>query len=311
MIGRKTGASPDTVSPNALRSVKRIVTQAIAPLASGVLTDPMYGYPASVDVIPPGIGVLLANEKTGYRPAPEREKERRSRLLEDWSVEQTMQAGADAVKLLIYHHPDASAETRAHQKEIVRSVGTSCTANQVPFILEVKTYPLDERHTDPAMVARRKPDLVVRTVQTYSDPDFNVDLLKVEFPASLKHTEEYQDEPYGCGTTVYDRATVEEACRRLDEAASVPWVILSSGVDIDEFVENLRLANAAGGSGFLCGRAVWKHIIDHYPETENMADHMNTDGRGNFRDLLAVNESALPWFEHRRFADPQPSEQPA
>jgi len=280
-------------------------------MASGVLTDPIYGYPASVDVTPPRIGILLANEKTGYRSAPDQGEERRSRLLEDWSVEQTMQAGADAVKLLIYHHPDATAETQAHQKEIVRTVGASCTANQVPFVLEVKTYPLDERNADPARVARRKPDLVVRTVQTYSDPGFNVDLLKVEFPASLKHTEEYQDAPYGSGTTVYDRAAVEEACRRLDKAASVPWVILSSGVDIDEFVENLRLANAAGGSGFLCGRAVWKHIIDHYPEMENMVDHMNTEGRSNFRELLTVNESALPWFEHRRFADPQPSEQPA
>lgn len=310
MIGRKTGAAPNTVSADSLRRVKRIVAEAVAPMASGVLTDPIYGYPASVDVIPPDVGVLLASEQTGYQSAPTRENERHSRLLEDWSVEQTLQVGADAAKLLIYHHPEASTETLAHQKDIVATVGSACAANQVPFILEVVTYPLDGSDKESAAFARRKPDLVVRTAETYSDPQFPVDLLKVEFPASLKHTDEYQDAPYGSGTTVYDRTAVEDACNRLDDAASMPWVILSSGVDMEEFIENLRFANAAGGSGFLCGRAVWKHVIDHYPDWQAMSHHMDAEGRNNFRELLDVNSSALPWFEHRRFAVHRPSEQP-
>jgi len=305
MVGRKTDAVPDSVAAESLRSVKRIVTEAIAPMASGILTDPEYGYPASVDVLSPDVGVLLANEQTGYTSAPTHEKERHSRLLDDWGVEQTLKAGADAVKLLIYHHPDASKETIAHQKEIVETVGTACTKHQTPFVLEVVTYTLDGSDKESAAFARRKPDVVVRTADAYSDPQFNVDLLKVEFPASLKYTDEYQKAPFGKGTTVYDRATVEDTCNRLDDAASMPWVILSSGVDIEEFIEDLRLANAAGGSGFLCGRAVWKHVIDHYPDRQAMADHMETEGRSNFRELLDVNSSALPWFEHRRFADRQ------
>lgn len=309
MIGRKTGSVPDSVGPESLRRVKRVVTEAIAPMASGVLTDPLYGYPASVDIFSPGLGVLLSNEQTGYTSAPTDEKERHSRLLEDWSVEQTLGAGADAVKLLIYHHPEASPETIAHQEDIVRTVGTACSTNQVPFVLEVKTYTLDESDKDSAAFARRKPDLVVRTVDTYSDPEFNVDLLKVEFPASLKYTDEYQEAPFGRGKTVYDRATVEEACSRLDDAASMPWVILSSGVDIEEFTEDLRLANAAGGSGFLCGRAVWKRVIEHYPDRQSMSHYVKTEGRSNFRELLDVNSSALPWFEHRCFAAHEPQEQ--
>lgn len=301
MIGRKTDTAPDAVPDESLRRVKRIVSRAIAPMASGILTDPIYGYPASVDVLGPDVGVLLANEQTGYRPAPTHEEERRSRLLEDWSVEQTIKAGADAVKLLIYHHPEASPETVAHQKNIVETVGAACTKNEVPFILEVMTYTLDGSDKESAAFARRKPDLVVRSAESYSDPALNVDLLKVEFPASLKYTEEYQEAPYGRETVVYDRAAVEEACSRLDDAAGVPWVILSSGVDIEEFIENLRLANAAGGSGFLCGRAVWKHVVDHYPDPQSMSDYMETEGRSNFRDLLEVNSTALPWYEHRRF----------
>ena len=306
MIGRKTESAPDTVAAESLRRVKRAVAEAIAPMASGVLTDPIYGYPASVDVFSPNLGVLLANEQTGYTSAPTDEDERHSRLLEDWSVEQTLEAGADAVKLLIYHHPEASAETIAHQKDIVRTVGTACSTSQIPFVLEVMTYTLDGSDKETAAFARRKPDLVVQTVDTYSDPEFSVDLLKVEFPASLKYTEEYEDTAFGRETTVYSRATVEDACSRLDDAASMPWVILSSGVDIEEFIEDLRLANAAGGSGFLCGRAVWKRVIDHYPDRQSMSHYMETEGRSNFRELMDVNSSALPWFEHPRFADRHP-----
>lgn len=305
MIARKTGKDASEISGEPLRRVKRIVTETITQMASGVLTDPLFGYPASVDVIPAGVGVLLANEKTGYVPA--NEEERRSRLLENWNVEQTVRHGADAVKLLIYHQPNASKETRDHQEQIVETVGKACTDHNVPFILEAVTYTLDGMDKASAEFARIKPDLVVQTVETYSDPRFNVDLLKVEFPASLKYTKEYQDTPYGSGTSVYDRAAVEAACQRLDEAATMPWVILSAGVDIDEFIENLRLTNAAGGSGFLCGRAVWKHIIDHYPDERAMHQHMDTIGRTNFRKLLEVNESALPWFEHRSFSAVQQS----
>ncbi len=301
MIVRKTGGEADEVPGRSLGRVKRIVTETIAPMASGVLTDPLYGYPASIDVLPADVGVLLANEKTGYRPA--NDDERRSRLLDDWSVERTVRSGADGVKLLIYHHPEASTETLDHQKGIVETVGAACAANDVPFILEAVTYAIEGRDKESAEFARRKPDLVVRTAETYADPRFNVDLLKIEFPASLKYTEEYQDRPYGLGTTVYDRAAVEEACHRLDEAATMPWVILSAGVDIEEFIEDLRLTNAAGGSGFLCGRAVWKRIIEHYPDEQAMHQHMDTEGRSNFRRLLEVNSSALPWFEHRSFAE--------
>jgi tagatose 1,6-diphosphate aldolase len=306
MIARKTGEEADNVPARPLGQIKRIVTETIAQMASGILTDPLYGYPASIHVIPSDVGVLLANEKTGY--VPTHQDERRSRLLDNWSVERTVQSGADAVKLLIYHHPEASTETLDHQKEIVETVGAACVANDVPFILEAVTYAMKGRDKKSAEFARRKPDLVVRTTETYSDPRFNVDLLKLEFPASLEFTKEYQDTPYGSGTIVYDRAAVEETCHRLDQAAQMPWVILSAGVDIDEFIEDLRLTNAAGGSGFLCGRAVWKRIIEHYPDEQGMHQHMDTDGRSNFRKLLEVNSSARPWFEHPRFAQYRSSE---
>ena len=281
-----------------LRRVKRAVTEPVAPLATAVLTDPLFGYPATLDVLPPCVGVLLAVEQTGYEAAGA--GERRSRLLEDHGVADVLRRGADAAKLLIYHHAEASAATLHHQREIVQTVGAACEDAQLPFILEVVTYALDGKKKSAAF-ARRKPDLVAEAVAAYADPGCKVDVFKVEFPADLKYTEEYQSADYAAGTAVYDRDAVVEACRRIDETASAPWVLLSAGVDIDEFVEDLRLANAAGASGFLCGRAVWKHVMDYFPDAEQMRAYMVAEGRARFERLCHENEPARPWHAHRRF----------
>lgn len=299
MIGSRQGTAADAISNRDLAAVKRAVTTAIAPLATAVLTDPLCGYPGSIDVIPPHVGILLAIEVTGYEAV--NESERLSRIIEGWSVDETQRVGADAVKLLLWHNPDASEATQQHQREIVRSVGEACARTEMPFVLEIVTYSLDRSSAKGAGFARIKPDLVVDAASTYSHSDFQVDLLKLEFPADLKFTEEFQNREFGKGEVVYDLAAVEDACSRLDSAAGVPWIILSAGVNPEEFVENVRLSNAAGASGFLCGRAVWKHVVDHFPSDADMLAFMENAGRSHFELIREANRDALPWFQHRRF----------
>lgn len=295
MIASQSGRES---SEDDLRRVKRIVMEAVAPLATAVLTDPLYGYPAAFDVVPREVGVLLAVEKTGYEDAGA--GERRSRLLNERGVQKALHSGADAAKLLIYHHPEASEATQRHQREIVQAVGEACEETQMPFLLEVVTYALSGEKKSAAF-ARRKPDLVADAVATYADPDFKVDVFKVEFPADLKYAEEYQQFDFAAGTVVCDRASIAQACRRVDEAASAPWVILSAGVGVDEFIENLCLANVAGASGFLCGRAVWKRVVDRFPDDDRMRAYMAGEGREQFERLCRANERARPWHQHPRF----------
>jgi tagatose 1,6-diphosphate aldolase len=307
MFARKNGTQPSDVAPEQLRQVKRIVTQAVAPMASGLLTDPLYGYPASIHLVPASTGVLLSREQTGY--VGTNEGERRTRLLEDWSPARMVREGADALKLLMYHHPEASTESRDHEQDIVASVGEACEDAGLPFILEVVTYPLGEAAENAAVQAQKKPDLVVDAAQTFSDPRYQVDVLKLEFPANLKYVEEYQDAPFGQGEAVYNRATVEQACERLDQAAGVPWVILSSGVGIDEFVETLQFANAAGASGFLCGRAVWKDIVDYAPDEAAMTRFMDEVGTPRVERLLDVNTTARPWTDYPKYRERRSEEE--
>lgn len=283
----------------ALQAVKRVVTRHIGPLGTALLTDPIYGYPHTLDAIPPCTGLMLAVEVSGYETAGEHE--RRSRLLEDFDVSTAAAAGADGVKLLIWHHPDASTETQHHQRHVVRRIGDDCRKAGLPFILEIVTYGLESSRSAPHFV-RRKPELVLDGVRTYSAAEYGVDLFKVQFPADLKYTAEYQAASYAKGTVFFEKPQVEALCREIDEAASAPWVILSAGVDPDEFIENVKIANAAGASGFLCGRAVWKNVVHYLPDERSMEDFIKEVGCAHFRRIREANAGAHPWNGRNRFA---------
>lgn len=296
MIARSRGIRVEDVGGSEMRLVKRVIIEAISPFATAVLTDPIYGYDSSLDVIPPEIGVLLALEVTGYEAG--NEGERLSTLIEGWSVDKVLRSGADAAKLLLWHAPDASEETHRHQQAIVQEVGEACARADVPFVLEVVTYAVDGTSKASAEFARRKPEYVVDAARVYTDARFQVDLMKLEFPADLKYVAEYEDSHFASGEVVYDLDEVREICRRVDEASLVPWVILSAGVEAEEFVENIRLTCEAGASGFLCGRAVWKEIVDVSPDEASMRQMMQSEGRARFTRFDAAAADARPLFDH-------------
>ena len=171
-------------------------------------------------------------------------------------------------------------------------------------MLELVSYAL-EGTTKSAAFAQQKPDLVIRSVAEFIDPSYKVDILKLEFPADLKYTTEYQNASFYAGESAYELAEVKEACQKLDETSTLPWVILSAGVDIEEFIENVNLATDAGASGFLCGRAIWKEAVNYYPDTDAVKKFLENEATTNFKNANAAAENALPWFEHRQFGGPK------
>ena len=244
--------------------------------------------------------MLLAYEESGYVSEGVGENERLSNPINNWTIEKAQHAGADAIKLLAYYHPDASAETLEHQQAFVRHVGDECEKHDLPFLLELVSYAL-EGTTKSAAFAKQKPDLVIRSVAEFIDPSYKVDILKLEFPADLKYTAEYQNASFYAGESAYQLAEVKEVCQQLDETSTLPWVILSAGVDIEEFIENVNLATDAGASGFLCGRAIWKEAVNYYPDTDAVKKFLENEATTNFKNANAAAENALPWFEHRQF----------
>lgn len=49
-----------------------------------------------------------------------------------------------------------------------------------------------------------------------------------------------------------------EACQEVTELLDRPWTTLSAGVEFETFLSQLETAAAAGASGYIVGRAVWR-----------------------------------------------------
>ncbi|MBI4280351.1 MAG: tagatose 1,6-diphosphate aldolase [Armatimonadetes bacterium] len=301
MLARAAGRPPAEVSGADMAAVKARLTRVLAPHATAVLTDPIYGFPYSATLVPGHVGLLLAVEEA--YDEQEGSGERRTRLLDGWSVQKVKRAGGNAVKLILYYHPDASAQTRRHQQEVARSAGDACAAEDLPYLLEVVIYPLGGQKADDPDYARARPDLTLRTVQEFSRHEYRVDLLKLEFPADLRYTREFSGGAFDGRTRppVYDLSAVRVACRHLDEAAAAPWVVLSAGVGIAEFLVQAEIACAAGASGFLCGRAIWQDALGAYPDMAEVEARLAADGVHNLERSKAAAGRAVAWHTHRRF----------
>jgi tagatose 1,6-diphosphate aldolase len=225
-------------------ATKLDVIQYLAPHASAVLLDPLYSASQAIaqDALPAEIGLLVAIEETGYAGDP---IARETRLLPDWGVGKVKRMGADAVKLLIYYHPDAG-ELTEKQERLTAQVIEACQVQDIAFFLEAVSYSTDlQIEKSSATFAAQKPDLIIRSARRLST--LKPDVLKLEFPIDVSHNPE--------------EAAWLEACHAISEASQCPWTVLSAGVDFELFSRQVAIACQAGASGYIAGRAVWKEGI--------------------------------------------------
>lgn len=225
--------SPDRVSYADMVEFKLAVTRALAPAASGILLDPEVGVGQAIanGAIPGGTGLIVAIEATGYEGGP---GARVSRVLPGWSVAAAKRIGASAAKLLVYYHPEAP--NAPDQERLVATVARECADIDLALFVEPLSFALDGGKLSGD--DRRR--VVVETARRLTT--LGVDVLKAEFP-------------YDPGVT--DRSRWAEACQELDAASTVPWVLLSGGVDDPTFEAQVEVACDAGASGALVGRSVW------------------------------------------------------
>ena len=265
--------APERVGYKEVIALKRDVIGALSPLASAVLLDVEYGYGPCVasDALSGQTGLLLALEKSGYDGDP---TERRTTLLDDWSVERTSKAGANGVKLLVYYHPDAP--NTADQEAVVAEVAHQCQQLELPLFLEPLHYSLDRNVKTVPNAERRR--VVLETARRLVP--LGVDVLKAEFPLDVAQSQ--------------DQAEWADACAELSAICPVPWVLLSAGVDFETYLEQVRVACDAGASGVLCGRAIWKEAV-RMDEAARRA-FLQSTGSERLRQLAAlVSERARPF----------------
>ena len=140
LINAINATAPSSVSYRDIIALKRDVIGVLSPLAARSCW--MWNM-VMAPVSPPRTlagqtGLLLALEKSGYDGDP---TERRTALLENWSVERTAKSGANGVKLLIYYHPDAPELCRTGS--VVAEVAQQCHDWELPLFVEPLHYSLN------------------------------------------------------------------------------------------------------------------------------------------------------------------------
>jgi tagatose 1,6-diphosphate aldolase len=275
---------------------KTAVTHVLTPHASAILLDPEYGLEAIASRAP-GVGVMLAYEKSGYdvtRPG------RLPDLLPEWSVRRLVEAGAHAIKILLYYNPSDEAEITIIKQAYVERIGAECMALDVPFFLEPLVYNNALGDDKSLAVARKKPEYVAQVMEEFSKPRYGVDVLKVELPVNPAFIAGTR--AFAGGEAAYSRQEAIEHFRYTASAAARPFIYLSAGSTDEVFCEMLEMAIEAGVkfSGVLCGRATWQKGIPIYAKEGSIALERWLADRG-VQNIQAINKvlahGTVPWWD--------------
>jgi len=257
MVAEFTKSRGTEPSPHELTRFKADVLTALGTRPSAVMIEPEFSFPHLTDagVVDRSVGVICALESQGYMAAPENGNE----LMPGWTPRQLLEAGADAAKLFALYRPE-DPELAPRQERLIRRVVDDCAALQLPVLIEPIPYRLsgddDRRET------------IIRAAERLSG--FGPMILKLPYP--------------GAG-----------ACGLLNEACGDrPWALLSWGVGFDDFSSQLVEACAAGCSGFMVGRALWREALP----LETRSAVLATTVVDRFEKLRDVVAQAAPWHEH-------------
>ena len=214
---------------------KEAVVRVLTPHASAILLDPEYGLSAAKQRAK-NAGLLLAYENSGYDNT---QPGRLPDLLDHYSVRRLVADGADCIKILLYYTPFDSAEINDVKHAWVERIGAECVAADVPFFLEFVGYEegVDEKGLE---FAKKKPEVVTRSMEEFSKPQYAVDVLKVEVPVTMAFVKGTRS----CkGDSAYTRDEAKDHFRKAAAVAKKPFIYLSAGVSNDTFTETLDLAS--------------------------------------------------------------------
>jgi tagatose-1,6-bisphosphate aldolase len=230
--------------------LKKQIMESILPLASGVLIDPVYGIPAyQLLTIPHPKPYLLCIEKTGYTDSV---GEKITEL--EYTVEELAKKGTKGIKILLYFNPHAISA--GQQFETAKKVLDQCRDHNLPFFLEIVTYPIENDNSTHSQ-------LVLDSVKYFVSRKAIPDVFKLEYP---------DDEP---------------SCIELTKMLNgIPWILLTKGEPFDKFKEHLGVAIQNGASGFLAGRSVWQEFYE-YPE-DKQQEFFNTVAQTRFKELVEI-----------------------
>ncbi|HYI92838.1 MAG TPA: tagatose 1,6-diphosphate aldolase, partial [Bryobacteraceae bacterium] len=185
LIAQAAGVATDLISDAQLLEFKSAVTRILSPHASAVLIDAEYGYGAFSERAAT-CGLLTTYEMDGYEnPRPHR----MLALMPELSVQRLQDMGSNGIKILLSYTPHDDAQWNDHKLAMIERIGAECEALDMPFFLEPVGYDVDGLDVKGFEYAKRKPEIVLRTMEELSKDRYKVDVLKVEFPVNATFVE--------------------------------------------------------------------------------------------------------------------------
>ncbi len=264
---------------------KALLVETLQDQSTAMLLDPHYAIPVAVDTLSPCKGLIVTLEDSLFT---ETEGGRLSSNIDDWSVAKIKRMGGDAVKVLAWYRPDASASVRQAQQDYVKHIGEDCARHDIPFLFELLVYPLahDAHQTkDYIEMKGKKADHVLASVEEFAKPDYGVDVFKLESPVNASDAD--------------GSAQVQSVFDEMAALAGRPWVMLSAGAGKPEFRQVLKHAFAAGASGFLAGRAIWLEAFGAYPDWDAIRAGLEGPACDYLKDIAALaDQKARNWAAH-------------
>jgi sulfofructosephosphate aldolase len=214
---------------------KTAVAGALGPLASGFLIDRHYGFERVRDgLLPEDCGLILAADDLVQTPGGP---------VEETGIDEVVAApdfdlsGVRAIKLLIIWRRDDKREQRV---ELARRFVELAAERGVLSVLEPVA-----RATDAELAA--------------GSWDLNEAIVEAAAELSPLRPSLYKAQVPGGGKGSPDE--LRRACERLGAAVIGPWVVLSQGVEREDFLGAVQAACCSGASGFLAGRALWSDVV--------------------------------------------------
>ena len=185
--------------------------------------------------------------------------------VEDTSLDEdvVVPTGVDALKLLVIWRDD---ERRAERVEMSRRFVELAAQKGVLSVLEPVVRVPDDQREDAIVEAARELGAT------------RPSLYKCQVPMS------------GRG----DPGEITRRARAIDSVLPVPWVVLSQGVEPEDFPRAVEASCKGGASGMLAGRAVWTATLDAEDPTELLREISVP----RLQELAAIVDAhGRPWRE--------------
>ena len=216
-----------------LGDVKADVVRYLASEAPSVLLDPVCAVPRVVDegVLPRHTALLIGLDASGYDT--DAEGHYLSRLAPGIDARKVRELGGTGGKIMVYLRAD-----RPHANDrnmaIIRQCIEDFAREDLLLVVEFLTYALPGE--DPAAYKAAFPALIEGGTRLCLDAGAKV--LKLPYPGTA------------------------EACAAISAmCGSVPWSVLSAGVDHETFLGQVEIAMVNGAAGVIAGRALWKDCV--------------------------------------------------